>query len=307
MLRDYMEFSKKIKSVFSSLRVRDIGYIGLLIFGSFNNDTLLYNTKKNYQNIATQLIENKDKKYVVISTKTRKFIDAMIKVCGLDKTKFVVVSAMQMGGIQDYMALCGTDSLILTVPVLSMQKLNKFLKKGMRRLSLKEKNELKEIEFFIGHELYHIKLCLDKEIVNSSLYLHRSKMHLTALIQGATWIALRVLGVDVWWQLYLGAYGLGKSFEYGKLYLRCIEESQCDLNASKKSEILKSGATALQHHCKEHTLAHAKQAWFGLLWPYFPELAYWIGTQHPSPDYRSQALLNKSQELENKKDVFVLA
>ena len=80
-----------------------------------------------------------------------------------------------------------------------------------------------------------------------------------------------------------------------------------DLNASKKSEILKSGATALQHHCKEHTLAHAKQTWGGLLWPYFPELAYRIGTQHPSPDYRSQALLNKSQELENKKDVFVLA
>ena len=252
---------------------------------------------KNFREIVDSLYENKEGIYNVPSEKTKKFFAQMLQDRKLQNVSIKMVAGFVLGGSEDYMALSlGNNEYAITLPREEMLKLNELLEKEL--LTEEEQQELHEIEFFVGHEMHHVNKAVQKRI-SSSLINITAKQILGMGISASTWALLRKSDVDTWWKLLGATMVVNTIVQNSFVIMRSAEETECDLNSSKNIKVLKVGSEVIKnHHLSAEVEKFAKQAFFGLWWKCSEDLAYVLGTQHPSPKKRSQDLLKKAQELE---------
>lgn len=253
--------------------------------------------KKFFKNSVDSLYENKQGIYIVPSEKTKKFFEHMLQDRKLQNVSIKMVAGFMLGGCEDYMALSlGNNEYAITLPREKMLKLNELLEKEL--LTEEEQQELYAIEFFVGHEMHHVNKAVQKRI-SSSLCHATAKGMLAIGISTSTWALLRNAGVDTWWKLMGGVAIVNLVTQNSFVIMRSLEESECDLNASKNRVVLKAGSEVIKnHHISAEIEQQAKNVYGGLIWKFSENCAYVLGTQHPSPKKRSQDLIKKVQALE---------
>ena len=268
---------------------------GISLFGgSFTTHTVCQKNEATFKMVE----ENKNGVFLQPSEKTKSFFAKMLKERDLDTVSIKLVAGVLVGTFEDYAAFSfDNGSYGITMPRAAMTKLNELLEKDV--LTKEEQQEFYEIEFFLGHEMHHIKRAVVK-CKSSILHTTYTQLFVRSCISVASWALLRKAGVEAWWKALAGVMCVSTATENAVKVFRSSEESVCDLNASTNPEVLKAGAKAIKEHLKDDTEKAAKGCCFGLVWKYSQETAYVLGTHHPSPEKRSKALLKKAQELEVK-------
>lgn len=239
------------------------------------------------------LDENSAGLYTSPSENTKQFVSSMLKERNLDHVSIKLVG----GSLRDYLAIpLGNDEYAIHLTSENMFQLNNLLDKEL--LTYQEQEDLNEIEFFLGHEMHHIK----KAVLNhhdSALKCSKLRYSIVNAAPLVLWIGLRELEVDSLFKLYGSYFALNIIMYNGWKLLKSGEESECDLNASLNPVILRAGARGLLAHPARESLDRVAQNLYkGLVWKISKNLAYSLATDHPYINKRAKDLLKKAEELD---------